>query len=146
MLKLYLISGGTNNPEANACAKLSGIMHEVSVVEEIVEALRGEMKNYPGSRLQSVSLKIGKLRQFVPEMMEFSYGVAINEDPVLGESKLVIEEIPIRIRCRDCAIEKEVEDYDFHCPICSSANVEMITGNELLLEALEITEPADIKG
>ncbi len=121
-------------------------MHEVSVIEEIVEALRGEMLKYPHSRLQSVSLKIGKLRQFVPEMMEFSYGVSIQDDPVLGGSRLVIEEIPITLHCRDCGKISQVEDYDFHCPQCGSAQVDMPTGNELLLDALEITEPAEIRG
>jgi hydrogenase nickel incorporation protein HypA/HybF len=112
-------------------------MHEVSVIEEIVETVLVESAKYPDSTVESVSLKIGKLRQFVPEIMKFCYEVA-TKDTGLENSQLFLEEIPVRIYCRYCNMTITLEEYDFHCPDCNATNVEVISGNELILESIKL--------
>ena len=117
-------------------------MHEVSVIEEIVEQVKLEIGKYPGAKLDTVNLQVGKLRQFVPEIMSFCYDVTVKDSELEG-SRLIVNEIPINIRCKSCGQETELEVYDFHCPACESWEVEMLTGNELILDSLQMTRPEE---
>ena len=112
-------------------------MHEVSVIEEIVNTVLKESSKYPDSKVDSVSLQIGKLRQFVPEIMQFCYEVAVRETPLAG-SELRLTEIPIRIFCPNCNKATDLEEYDFHCPNCQSVDIQVVSGNELILDSIEL--------
>ena len=117
-------------------------MHEVSVIEEIIQTVLDETKNYPGSKVESVTLKIGKLRQFVPEIMQFCYEVA-TQDTHLNQSKLILQEIPIQVFCKRCEMTAEVDDFEFICPECQSTDIQMITGNELILQSIQLMDNKD---
>ena len=112
-------------------------MHEVAVIEEIVESVREEIKKYPGAKVESVSLRIGKLRQFVPEIMKFCYDVA-GKGTELEGSTLLLTEIPVQIFCRRCEMTTELDEYDFHCPDCQSVDIQVIAGNELILDSIKL--------
>ena len=112
-------------------------MHEVSVIEEIVETVREEIKKYPGAKVESVSLRIGKMRQFVPDIMKFCYDVA-SKGTALDGSILLLTEIPVQIFCRRCEMTTELDEYDFHCPDCQSVDIQVIAGNELILDSIKL--------
>ncbi len=114
-------------------------MHEVSVIEELVESVQLEIKPYPERKVKSVSVTMGKMRQFVPEMMRFCYDVA-SQGTRLEGSQLLLKEIPICIVCRKCAERVEVTEYDFICPKCGSVDVNMVSGNELVLDSIELSD------
>ena len=113
-------------------------MHEVSVIEEIVTTIRDEIKQYPGATVETVSLKIGKLRQFVPDIMKFCFNVA-TKGSELEKAQLVLTEVPITIFCKRCEMTTELEEYDFHCPDCQSVDIQVISGNELILDSIKLT-------
>ena len=50
--------------------------------------------------------------------------------------------VAARLRCEDCGQEWEPEVPAFRCPGCESARVEMLGGNELEVESIEIEEEA----
>lgn len=116
-------------------------MHEVSVIDEIVQTVLDEIKNYQVLRVDSVSLRIGKLRQFVPEIMQFCYEVA-TRDTLLQGSQLKLKEVPVQIFCRRCEMTTELEEYDFHCPECQSMDIQVTGGNELILDSIQLEEKA----
>lgn len=113
-------------------------MHEVSVIKEIVDSVQEEIQKYPDSRVESVSLKVGKMRQFVPDIMKFCYSVATKETPLEG-SQLLLEEVPVRIYCRYCNLTLRLDEYDFHCPDCQAVDVQVVSGNELVLESIKLS-------
>jgi len=114
-------------------------MHEVSIIDEVIQTVLLETDKYPDSKVESVSLKIGKLRQFVPDIMKFCYQVATQETPLEG-SKLILEEIPIRVECPICNQITDVQEYDFCCPKCLSVDVKVISGNDLILESIQLSD------
>ena len=64
----------------------------------------------------------------------------VGKDTALAGAELIIEEIPVRIRCRDCQAEWRVETPVFRCRECDSGSVEIVSGRELDIRSIEIEE------
>lgn len=112
-------------------------MHEMSIVEALLETVRGELRAHPDARVQTVHVRVGQLRQVEPDMLRFCYDAAVRDTPLAG-SRLEIETDEASARCDVCSLEFPVEENWFECPRCRSANARLLKGDELLLTSLEI--------
>ena len=110
-------------------------MHEMSLIEALLEQIQRETR--PGMCVRTVWLRVGKLRQAVPEMLKFCYSAAVNDG-----SHLEIEEVPAEARCRRCSLTFAVEDRWFECPRCRATGADLLKGDELQLLSLELTKAA----
>ena len=48
-------------------------MHELSIIENIVEIILNERPNRNIKKVKSISLRIGEMRQVVPEALHFGF-------------------------------------------------------------------------
>lgn len=111
-------------------------MHEFSIVENIVTLLKQIAKDNNFVSIKKATLKVGKLRQIVPENMKFAFGV-LTKDTVASSAELIIEEVPVKVFCKSCKNEFIVTDNVYVCPNCSSFELEILTGKEIVLENIE---------
>jgi hydrogenase nickel incorporation protein HypA/HybF len=72
----------------------------------------------------------------VPSSLIFCWDVLTQDGPLKG-ARLIIDEVPVRVRCRECGHEFYCEDYRFVCPQCKSVAVDMISGRELTVQDIE---------
>jgi hydrogenase nickel incorporation protein HypA/HybF len=114
-------------------------MHEMSIVEALLEAVGREAQAYPAMRVQTVRVRIGSLRLVVPETLKFCYAAATGETALAG-SVIEIEEVPARARCPGCSAEFPVKENWFQCPTCAALDGELLSGNELDLTSIELAE------
>lgn len=92
----------------------------------------------PDARVARITLEVGRLRAVVPEALRFNFQV-VSQDTPAEDAQLIIEEIPVRVRCEPCDKEWTVERVDFLCPDCAGP-VRTLTGKELLLRSIEVEE------
>jgi hydrogenase nickel incorporation protein HypA/HybF len=102
-------------------------MHELSIADAI---LRIADTHAGGRRIESVEVRIGRLRQVVPDALRFAFellapGVALE-----------IEEVPAAGVCRTCGAQSELPGFPLACAACGSLDVELVRGEELLVDAL----------
>jgi hydrogenase nickel incorporation protein HypA/HybF len=110
-------------------------MHELS----IASALVGTVEKHAGGRpVAVVNLRVGTLRQVVPDSLEFYFDF-VTKDTVCEGARLEIEVVPARLRCDDCGDEWHLDETLFRCA-CGSTDVEIVAGNELEVESIEIEE------
>ena len=114
-------------------------MHEMSIVEALLETVRDELRRHPGARLQTVRVRVGALRLVEPATLQFCYDASVRATP-MANSQLEIERIQASARCDVCSLEFSVEESWFECPRCHSLNARVLKGDELLLASLEIQE------
>jgi hydrogenase nickel incorporation protein HypA/HybF len=115
-------------------------MHEMGIALQIVEIAGASIpKEMAGARVARVNLKVGKLAAIVPESLRFCFGVATRETPLEG-AELAIEEVPVKARCRDCQAEWTIEEPVFSCGVCSSGSIQILSGRELDIVSIEISE------
>jgi hydrogenase nickel incorporation protein HypA/HybF len=112
-------------------------MHELSLADAIVSVA---CANAGGRQVVRVEVKVGRLRQVVPSALELAFQL-VAEGTAAEAAELEIEDVPIRIRCGACAAESRVDDFPLACPRCGSLDAELVGGDELLIEALELEQP-----
>ena len=112
-------------------------MHELSLSSAIVNTV---VKHAAGRPVTLVSLRVGALRQVVPDTLDFYFGF-VSKGTVCEGARLEQELIPARLRCASCEREWEIELPVFTCPGCGSAGrVEVASGDEFEVESIEVEE------
>ncbi len=111
-------------------------MHEVSIAEGLMGIIRETVIKHRLTKVESIKLRIGAMRQVVPEALKFAFEI-VGKGTIAEGARIDIIAIPTRARCLDCRCEFTVEDYCFICTSCSSGNLTVIEGKELYIDSLE---------
>ena len=115
-------------------------MHEMGIALQIIEIATASIPpNLEDVRIETVNLKIGKLAAVVPDSLRFCFDVAV-KDTLLEGAKLAIEELPVVAKCKDCHTQWTISGPAFSCENCGSGSLEIISGRELDIESIEISE------
>jgi len=112
-------------------------MHELSLcrsIYAIVDRARGERP------VRAVNLRVGQLRQVVPETLEYCWGLVCGDGPLAG-SELVVDHVPVVVHCRDCGVRTTVtETLLLLCGSCRSGAVDVTSGEELLVTSVDLVK------
>jgi hydrogenase nickel incorporation protein HypA/HybF len=111
-------------------------MHELSIADAIV---RIACTHAGDRRIETVEVKVGHLRQVVPDSLAFAFAL-VAEGTVAEGAELVLEVVPAAGVCRDCGVESELPGFPLACSVCESLDVELVRGEELFVDALMLTE------
>ena len=114
-------------------------MHEMGIANSILEGVAKELRRYPGTRPTKVGVRIGQLAGIDPDALNFAFEALTVETELQG-LKLEIEFCAPQARCKDCAREYEIHDYDLTCPACQSRSGQRVGGDELEFAYLEVEE------
>jgi hydrogenase nickel incorporation protein HypA/HybF len=79
-----------------------------------------------------------------PEQVRFLLGV-LAEDTLLEDAEIIIEEVPVEIKCRNCEFTglANTDGSDHYlaivlCPKCDERNVEILKGRECNVKTIKI--------
>jgi hydrogenase nickel incorporation protein HypA/HybF len=112
-------------------------MHELSIALSILDVVEEEAERH-GGRVVAVHLKLGPLSGVVKSSLVAAYDLA-REGLSTSVGELVVEEIPISVRCPECdTIHTLPSMQELCCPECGAATPDVITGRELEVVAIEI--------
>jgi hydrogenase nickel incorporation protein HypA/HybF len=114
-------------------------MHEMGIANSVLEAVKTEMRRYPGTYPCKIGVRIGEMAAIDPEALRFCFEAMIQETD-LASLELAIEVCPRRHRCPVCTYDFIVRDYDMRCPQCARLETTCISGDELELAYLEVEE------
>jgi hydrogenase nickel incorporation protein HypA/HybF len=118
-------------------------LHELAIAESVVQIAD---RHANGRRVTKVYLKVGHLRQVVPSALAFSFELVAQGTPVEG-AELEMEEVPVMGKCRECGAESRLEQFPLQCGVCRGFDLQILEGEELYVESLELEEqPAENKG
>ncbi len=111
-------------------------MHELS----LCQAIAGVVKTHAdGRRVDVVRVRIGALRQVVPESLAFCWEV-VREYENMPDAELELECITAEVKCRACGRQSEITSaWSIWCPHCDSPDVEVLRGNEFLVTSLDVS-------
>jgi len=117
-------------------------MHELSIATSVVAVAARLAGEHPGCRVAAVTLRIGRLTCVHDEALRFAFAAA-REDTPLADADLRIVDVPVRVWCAACGVERELPGLQrLACPDCGRPSGDIRSGRELDLESLELLEAA----
>ena len=115
-------------------------MHELSLCGSIANIVT---RHAAGRPVSVIHVQVGQLRQVVPDTLVFCWELVSEGTPLAG-SRIDVEGVPARMRCRACGHVAEVGDLPvFACRDCGSIDAEVISGEEFMVTSLDLAAAAD---
>lgn len=111
-------------------------MHELSIVQSMMKIVENYAKD---KEVTKVVVKIGKMSGIEPYFLKESFDI-FKENTICKNAELEIIECDIKIKCNDCGKESVVKDFDFSCPKCGSLRTDLVSGEEMNIEYIEVKE------
>jgi len=104
----------------------------------MLHAVLAEAGRHPGSRVTGIRLQVGEAAGVVPDSVSF-YFDRMKEGTAAEGAELEFRRVPTRLRCPKCGAEfAGIKD------MCScNAGAEVVSGQELVVESIEIEEDED---
>ena len=112
-------------------------MHEFSIATQIIEELESLVKEYGASRVTSLTVKAGEMMQLVPEALAIAFEAAAG-DTIAEGARLSLEIVPVCVKCCGCGLDYKPVDGYYVCPSCSMVNYDLIDGDGLVLNSVEL--------
>ena len=109
-------------------------MHELSITRSVVAIVA---ERAAGQRVTRVRLQIGCLSAVMPDAIRFCFDLCAVNTAAAG-AQLEIEEIPGRGVCNDCGSEVSLLALVGRCPLCGTASLRLIAGQELNIKEMEV--------
>lgn len=113
-------------------------MHEVGIMERVLELACERAQAAGASRIHRIELRVGAISGVEPDSLEFAFE-ALKRNTPAQEADLVIEATPVMLRCDVCAQTFEPEAFRFLCPRCGG-RTQVLQGRELDLVRVEVSD------
>jgi hydrogenase nickel incorporation protein HypA/HybF len=107
-------------------------MHEFGLCEGVLEAVRNRAGGRPVS---GIRVRCGVRHAVDPESMAQAFSFVAAGTEADGATVEVLT-VPASVRCRTCGTVSETDDPLAVCPHCTSDDVEVSGGDELVLESV----------
>jgi hydrogenase nickel incorporation protein HypA/HybF len=117
-------------------------MHELGIAQNILEIVQQAVPEELAASVRRIRIRAGQLSGIVPDSLNFCFSVIVRETK-MKHAGLEVEQIPTLCCCQDCKYEFKMEDLTFICPSCKSTNLKLISGKELEVVDIELSEAND---
>lgn len=115
-------------------------MHEVSIVEALIEQAQTEVKRSGhDSRVTRLEVVIGRLSGVNVDSIRFAFQL-LAPGTLLETAQLDIAEPKAACCCRTCGVETEIDQLAVQCPQCGSGYITIEGGQDLLLKTIDLEE------
>ncbi|HEY3374987.1 MAG TPA: hydrogenase maturation nickel metallochaperone HypA [Candidatus Aquicultor sp.] len=113
-------------------------MHELGLTQGIIDIAIDNAQQNNATKILKISVKAGKLMALVEDSMQFYFDYLTN-DTIAKGATLVIEHVPVIIKCHACGETSEVDEFGIHiCPKCGEITVELVSGKEFYVDSIEV--------
>ena len=111
-------------------------MHELAVCQALIAQVEAIARR-EDAFVRMVRVGIGPLSGVESKLLADAYPLACAGTVAEG-SQLAIEDIALRVRCRDCGAETDAAPNRLLCGDCGAWRTEVIAGDEALLLRVEL--------
>lgn len=110
-------------------------MHELALCAAIADIAN---RRAGDRRVEVVHLKVGQLRQVVPDALTFCWSMLI-EDTDLAGARLDLDRVDALLECQNCGARSAVGfPPTLTCTHCGGFDVAVLTGEEFEVTALDL--------
>ena len=112
-------------------------MHELTITQNMLDLVLKQAQESGSKKVEKINLVIGEMTGVVDRSMQFYFELLSKDTPAQG-AVLIFRMVPLQAKCRDCGTSFDFNEGVGECPQCHLYNVEIISGNELFVESIEV--------
>lgn len=112
-------------------------VHELAITQSILEISLQAAQAQNARRIRTIRLTIGPFSGIVPECVQMYLDV-LAKDTIAEGAKIEARTLPLRVRCRTCGQESEIDQRHIACPFCGGVDLQRLSGREFLVDSLEV--------
>ncbi len=112
-------------------------MHEISLLENVLEILQCSAREQGFTRVLKVSLEIGELSCVAEDALRFGFA-AVMRGTLAEHADLEIQCVRGIGQCRQCRRQVQLQTLHDPCPVCGSFGITVIQGQEMKIRELQV--------
>jgi len=118
-------------------------MHELAICQSLMDQVETIAAEREAQSVTSIVVAMGPLSGVETQLLKNAYSVA-SAGTMAENAELVIEYLPVRVRCTQCDSESEVLPNKLICKQCGDWRTTLVSGDELMLMSVELEKAKDI--
>jgi len=119
-------------------------MHELSICQSLIHQVENIVLDHKAKSVTLIVVGIGPLSGAEPQLLKNAYTIA-SAGTVAEQAELVIETLPVRVKCSQCGSESDALPNKLVCKQCGDWRTMLLSGNELMLMSVELEKLNDVK-
>lgn len=119
-------------------------MHELAICQSLVSQIENIAQEHNARRVVLIVIGMGALSGVEAQLLRHAYPVA-SAGTVAEDAQLMIEDLPIRVKCGECGEESTVTPNKLLCRHCGDWRTTLISGDELMLMRVELEKSGEQK-
>jgi hydrogenase nickel incorporation protein HypA/HybF len=114
-------------------------MHELSICIALMRQVQRIARERDAGRVDRIVVQIGPLSGVEARLLKHAWPLA-STGTVAEKAELVIESMPVKVRCTRCDSVSEVAPNRLLCSACGDFRTRLVSGDEMLLATLELSQ------
>jgi hydrogenase nickel incorporation protein HypA/HybF len=112
-------------------------MHEFAVCQDMLQQIESIVAEQQAAAVDIVTVRIGPLSGIESHLLSQAFPLAA-AGTVAEKAELIIETLPIKVKCQLCGAETEAKPNRLVCGQCGDYHTQLLSGDEMLLASLEL--------
>ena len=112
-------------------------MHELAICQSLMEQVESIAREHNAQSVSSVVIGIGPLSGVEALLLKNAYPVA-SAGTIAEHAELIIENLPIRVKCSLCGSESDALANKLICKQCGDWRTTLLSGDEMMLLKVEL--------
>ena len=112
-------------------------MHELAICQSLLEQVENIALERNAQCVTSIVVGIGPLSGVEAQLLDNAYSVA-SAGTIAEDATLVIEHLPIKIKCTECGSESDALPNKLICKQCGDWRTTLISGDEMMSMRVEL--------
>jgi len=119
------------------CWKVKVNMHELAICQSLMNQVEQIVNDNNAQRATSITIGMGPLSGVEDQLLKNAYPLA-SVGSVGEGAELIIQLLPLRVKCNTCDTESDVLPNKLVCKQCGDWKTTVISGDELMLMSVEL--------
>ena len=112
-------------------------MHELAICQSLIEQVENIAEERAAKSVTSITIGMGPLSGVEVQLLKNAYPIA-SAGTVAQDAELVIEHLPIKVKCSQCGSESDALPNKLTCKQCGDWRTTLISGDEMMLMSMEL--------
>ena len=112
-------------------------MHELAICQSLMDQVEAIALERNAVCVTSIVIAMGPLSGVEAQLLKNAYPVA-SAGTVAEHAELIIETLPVRVKCSLCGSESDALPNKLICKQCGDWRTTLVSGDELMLMSVEL--------